>query len=103
MSHLVTKMRIAGITGRAFFYRSLISMAGRRTLWPTVIGGTLLLIMVLSTTFAGSGPHIPRSLERATPYTSSTAAGVAEAQPEAPKSSTVNFGAAAICNVPDNP
>lgn len=103
MSHLVPKMRIAGITGRAFFYRRLISMAGRRTLWPSVIGGSLLLIVVLSLTIAGSGPHIPRSLERATPYTSSTAGGVAEAKPEAPKSSTMNFGAAAICDAPDTP
>lgn len=86
MNHLPTPVRmvgivgIVGIVGRATIYRTLISMAGQRTFWPTIILALLLVIVPLSIGLTALMPHSAASDASAQHFTTVTAES-AETEP----------------------
>lgn len=80
MNHLPTSVRTAGIVGRATIYRRLISMAGQKTFWPTMVLALSLVIVLLSVGLAALMPHSVAS-DATAQHSSAATADTADAEP----------------------
>lgn len=85
MTQLLVKVRTARITSRAALYRTLILMAGRHTLWPSLISGFLIAVITLGLAIVISSPTTTTP-QSTSPDTHSPAG-------EAPEDTTLNTAA----------